>query len=108
MRHITDECCQQYERQITQWSQKIFHSMAKRQQEIHVPGKVNDACMKEKRRNEREPVEPRRLRWNQSETLYNQAIVRLGPKTRSVCDALEFPSQAELVTVPLERNFKIP
>ena len=76
--------------------------MPKRQQEIHVPGKMNDACVKEERCDERQSTEPRRLRWNQSETLNNQAIVRLGPKTRSVCDALEFPSQAELVTVPLE------
>jgi len=32
--------------QITQRSQKIFYCMAKRQQEIHVPGKMNDACVK--------------------------------------------------------------
>jgi hypothetical protein len=72
---ITDECCQRYERQITQWSQKIFHSMAKRQQEIHVPGKMNDACVKEERRDERQSTEPRRFRWNQSETLNNVAQI---------------------------------
>ena len=107
MRQVADECCHCDEHQITQRPQKIFHGMTKRQQEIHVPGQMNDACVKEERCDERQSTE-RRLRWNQSETLNNQAIVRLGPKTRSVCDALEFPSQAELVTVPLERNFKIP
>ena len=75
MRQVTDECCQCDERQITQWSEKIFHSMTKRQQEIHVPGKMNDACVKEERRYEREPVEPRRFRWNQSETLNNLAQI---------------------------------
>ena len=50
--------------------------MAKRQQEIHVPGKMNDACVKEERRDEREPVEPRRLSWNQSETLNNLAQIQ--------------------------------
>src|SRR6516165_4331056 len=69
MRQVTDECCQCNEHQITQWSQKIFHGIPKRQQEIHVSGKMNDACMKEERRDEREPVEPSRLRWNQTKTL---------------------------------------
>src|SRR6266550_1795509 len=47
--------------------------MAKRQQEIHVPSKMNDACVKEERGDERESTAPRRLRWNQSETLNNLA-----------------------------------
>ena len=73
MRQVADECCQCNEHQITQWPQKIFHGMAKRQQEIHVPSKMNDACVKEKRCDERESIEPRRLSWNQSETLNNLA-----------------------------------
>src|SRR5438874_10250793 len=64
MRQVTDECCQCNERQITQWSQKVFHCMAKRQQEIHGPGQMNDACVKEERRDERQSTESRRLRWN--------------------------------------------
>src|SRR4030095_16063946 len=59
MRQVTDECCQCNERQITLRSQKIFHGMPKRQQEIHVSGKMNDACVKEERRHERESPEPR-------------------------------------------------
>src|SRR5256885_2838466 len=41
MRQITDERCQCNESEIAQWPQKIFHCMAKRQQEIHIPGKMN-------------------------------------------------------------------
>jgi len=65
MRQVTDECCQCNERQITQWSQKVFYCMAKRQQEIHVPGKMNDACVKEERCDERQSTESRRLRFRQ-------------------------------------------
>jgi hypothetical protein len=36
---------------------------------------MNYACVKKKRRYEREPVEPRRFRWNQSETLNNVAQI---------------------------------
>src|SRR5207248_5758460 len=75
MRQVTDECCQCNERQITQWSQKVFHCMAKRQQEIHVPGQMNDACVKEERCDERESTEACRLNWNQSETLNNVAQI---------------------------------
>lgn len=75
MRQITDECCQCNERQITQWSQKIFHGMAKCQQEIHVTGQMNEASVKEKRCDECESTEPRRLSWNQSETLNDLAQI---------------------------------
>src|SRR5882757_6222361 len=71
MRQVTDERCQCNDRQITQWPQKIFHGMAKCQQEIHVPSKMNDACVKEKRCDEGKSIEPRRLRWNQSELLHD-------------------------------------
>src|SRR4030095_3868140 len=55
--------------------------MPKRQQEIHVPGKMNDSCVKKERRDKREPVEARRFRWNQSETLNNLAQIRKRKKT---------------------------
>ena len=55
--------------------------MAKRQQEVHVPGKMNDACVKEERCDEHESTEPRRLRWNQSETLNNLAQMWKRKKT---------------------------
>src|SRR5215475_4696911 len=41
MRQVTDDRCKCYKYQIPQWSQKIFHGMSKRQQEIHVPGEMN-------------------------------------------------------------------
>ena len=75
MRQVADECCECNESQITQWSQEIFYGMAKCQQEIHVSGKMNDACVKEERRDERESIESCRLSWNQSETLNNLAQI---------------------------------
>src|SRR5262249_2531326 len=69
MRQVTDKRSQCNKDKIAQRSKKILHGMAKRQQEIHVAGKMNDACVKEERGDQRESTEPRRLRWNQSETL---------------------------------------
>src|SRR5262249_45551308 len=81
MRQVTDECCQCNERQITQWSQKIFHGMTKRQQEIHVPSKMNDTCVQEERCDECESVKSGRFRWNQSETLSKVVEIRKRKET---------------------------
>src|SRR5262249_5727638 len=81
MRQVADECCHCNERQITQWPQKIFHGMPKRQQKIHVAGQMNDACMKEERCDKCESTEPRCLRWNQSETVNKLVQIQKRRKT---------------------------
>src|SRR5690348_10483329 len=75
MRQVANWCCHCDEREIARWSQNIFHGMAKRQQEIHVSGKMNDASVEEERRDESESTESRCLCWNQSETLNDLAQI---------------------------------
>ena len=79
MRQITDKRRQSYEGKIAQWSEKVFHVVAKDEQEIHVPEEMNDAGMEKERSDKRQAVEAHCVCWNQSK-LRDDFVESVKPK----------------------------